>query len=65
VVWPGTWCTDWDCGLFGKVPRVRIWMVVGLERCPEYGIGCGWYLMYGMGVRMAWKATSCMEWECG
>jgi hypothetical protein len=24
--------------LFGKVPHVRIGMVVGLERCLEYGL---------------------------
>jgi hypothetical protein len=35
--WHGTQCTDWDCGLFGKVPRVWIGMVVGLEWCSEYG----------------------------
>jgi hypothetical protein len=37
--WHGTRCMDWDCGLFGKVPRVWIVMVVGLERCPEYKLG--------------------------
>jgi hypothetical protein len=30
---------DWDYGLFGKVRRVRIRMVVGLERCPKCGLG--------------------------
>jgi hypothetical protein len=33
--WHGTQCTDWDSRLFGKVPHVRIVMVVGLERCSE------------------------------
>jgi hypothetical protein len=36
--WHGTRCMDWDCGLFGKVPHVRIGIVVGLERCPECGL---------------------------
>jgi hypothetical protein len=39
--WHGTWCTDWDCGLFEKVPRVRIGIVVGLKRCLECRLGCG------------------------
>jgi hypothetical protein len=30
---------EWDCGLFGKVPRVRCGIVVGLERCLRYGVG--------------------------
>jgi hypothetical protein len=29
----------WDCGLFGKVPRVRCGIVVRLERYPRYGVG--------------------------
>jgi hypothetical protein len=37
--WQGTRCMDWDCGLFGKVPRVRTGMVVVLERCLECGLG--------------------------
>jgi hypothetical protein len=40
-------------------------MVVGLERCPEYGIGYCWYLVYNMGFWMAWKGTSCTDWNCG
>jgi hypothetical protein len=40
-------------------------MVVGLDRCPEYGIGYGWYPVYGMGLWMAWKGTSCTDWDCG
>jgi hypothetical protein len=39
--------------------------VVGLERCPEYGLGCGWYPVYGMRLWIAWQGTSCMDWECG
>jgi hypothetical protein len=30
---------EWDYGLFGKVPHVRCGIVVGLERCPRYGVG--------------------------
>jgi hypothetical protein len=37
--WHGARCTDWDCGLFAKVPHVQIGMVVGLERCPECRLG--------------------------
>jgi hypothetical protein len=40
MVLHGTQCTDWDCGLFRRVPRVQIGMVDGLERCPEYGWVC-------------------------
>jgi hypothetical protein len=29
---------EWDCGWLGKVPRVWIEIVDGLERCPEYGL---------------------------
>jgi hypothetical protein len=65
VVSPVTQRTDWDCGLFGKIPCVRIEMVVGLERCPEYGRGCGWYPVYDVGMWMAWKGTSCIECKCG
>jgi hypothetical protein len=39
IVWHGTWCMDWDCGLFEKVPHVRIGIMVGLERCLQYGLG--------------------------
>jgi hypothetical protein len=53
VVWPGTRCMAWDCGQLGKVPHVRIGMVVGLERFPEYEIGCNWYLVYNMVMLMA------------
>jgi hypothetical protein len=35
---------DWDCELFGKVPRVRSGIVVGLERCPVYRLGL-WKVM--------------------
>jgi hypothetical protein len=28
--WHRTRCMNWDCGLFGKVPRVQIGMMVGL-----------------------------------
>jgi hypothetical protein len=31
----GTRRTEWDCGLFGKVPHVQIGIVVGLDRCLE------------------------------
>jgi hypothetical protein len=30
---------DWDYGLYGKVPRVQIGMVVGLERWLECRLG--------------------------
>jgi hypothetical protein len=36
---PGVWI--WDYGWFEKVPRVRIRIVDGLERCPEYDMVCG------------------------
>jgi hypothetical protein len=39
--------------------------MVGLERCLEYRLGCGWYPVYGMGMWMAWKGTSCMNWDGG
>jgi hypothetical protein len=39
--------------------------VDGLERCPEYELGCGRYPAYGLGMWMAWKGTWCMAWECG
>jgi hypothetical protein len=29
----------WDCGLYGKVPHVWSVIVIGLERCPRYGVG--------------------------
>jgi hypothetical protein len=61
----GTRCTTWACGWFGKVSPVRIGIVDGLERCLEYGLGCGRYLACGMGLWMAWKVTSCTEWDCG
>jgi hypothetical protein len=65
MVWHGTLCTDWDYGLFGKVPHVRIGMVVGLERCPEYELSyCGRYPAYGLGMWIAWKGTPCTDWEC-
>jgi hypothetical protein len=40
-------------------------MLFGLERCPDYEIGYGWYPVYDMGLWMAWKGTSCTEWDCG
>jgi hypothetical protein len=33
--------------------------------CPEYGLGCGRYPACGMGLWMAWKGTSCTEWDSG
>jgi hypothetical protein len=51
MVWHGTLRTDWECGWLEKVPRVRNGIVDGLERCPEeYGLGCGWYPTYGLGM---------------
>jgi hypothetical protein len=41
---------EWDCGLFENVPRVRCGIVVGLERCPRYGVG--------------WKGISFAEKSC-
>jgi hypothetical protein len=61
----GTQCMAWACGRLGKVPHVRNGIVDGLERCPEYGLGCGWYPMYVMGLFIAWQGTSCTDWECG
>jgi hypothetical protein len=34
----GIQCADWECGWFGKVPRVRNGIEDGLERCLEYGL---------------------------
>jgi hypothetical protein len=56
---------DWECGKLGKVPRVWIGMMVGLERCPEYGLGCGQYPACGMELWMASKGTLCTGWDCG
>jgi hypothetical protein len=39
--------------------------VDGLERCPEYSLGRGWYPAYGLGMWLAWNGTSFMEWDCG
>jgi hypothetical protein len=51
MVWHGTRRTDWECGWLEKVPHVRNGIVDGLERCPEeYGLGCGWYPTYGLGM---------------
>jgi hypothetical protein len=61
----GTRCIAWECGWLGKVPRVRIGFVDDLERCSKYGLGCGRYPMCGMGFWMAWKGTSCTDWDCG
>jgi hypothetical protein len=41
------------------------WDVVGLERYPEYELGCGWYTVYDMGMWMAWKGISCTDWDGG
>jgi hypothetical protein len=48
-----------------KVPRVWIGNVDGLERCPEYGLGCGRYSVYELGMWMVWNGTSCTEWDYG
>jgi hypothetical protein len=40
-------------------------MAVGLDRCPEYGIGYGWYSVYVMGLWIVWKGTSCTDCDCG
>jgi hypothetical protein len=45
--------TAWTCGWFEKVPRIRIRIVDGLKRCPEYGLGCGWAPVCGLGIWMA------------
>jgi hypothetical protein len=29
---------EWNCGWLQKVHCVRVGIVVGLERCPEYGL---------------------------
>jgi hypothetical protein len=36
-----------------------------MERCPEYGIGYGWYPVYSMGLCMTWKCTLGMDLDCG
>jgi hypothetical protein len=38
----------WDCGSFGKVSHIRSGIVVGLERCPGYGVGL-WKVMLESG----------------
>jgi hypothetical protein len=75
MVWKGVRSTIWDvvdtqhaewaCGRFGKVPHVRIRIVDSLERCSEYGLGCGRYAACGMGLWTVWKGTLCMNWDCG
>jgi hypothetical protein len=40
-------------------------MVVGLERCLEYGIGYCWYPVYDMGLWIAWQGNSCMDSDGG
>jgi hypothetical protein len=61
----GTRCTTWVCGRLGKVPHVRIGIVDGLERCLKYGLGCGQYSACELRMWMAWKRTSCTEWDVG
>jgi hypothetical protein len=61
----GTRCTTWACGRLGKVARVRIGIVNGLERCPEYGLGRGRYPACRLGMWMTWKGILCTEWDCG
>jgi hypothetical protein len=34
----GTRHAEWDCGWLGKVHCVRIGIMDGLKRCPEYGL---------------------------
>jgi hypothetical protein len=75
MVWKGAWSmvwvmvgtqrADWEYGWLGKVPCVRNGIVDGLERCLEYGLGHGRYLVCGLGMWMAWKGTLCTEWDCG
>jgi hypothetical protein len=62
TAWEGTLCTKWECGWFGKVPRVRfvLWLVPnvwngivdGLER----------YLVYKLGLWMVWKGARSTVW---
>jgi hypothetical protein len=40
-------------------------MVVGLERCLEYGIVYCWYPVYDMGLWIAWQGNSCMDSDGG
>jgi hypothetical protein len=61
----GTRCTTWACGRLGKVARVRIGIVNGLERCPESGLGRGRYPACRLGMWMTWKGILCTEWDCG
>jgi hypothetical protein len=42
--WHRTQCTNWDCGLFGKVPHVQIGMVVGLKWCSACELGLWLFL---------------------
>jgi hypothetical protein len=37
----GTRCMEWEYGCLGKVHHVWNENVGGLERCLEYGMGCG------------------------
>jgi hypothetical protein len=59
-----TRCMTWECRWLGKVPHVRNENLDGLERCQEYGLGCGQYPVCGMGLSMAWKGDLCTEWDC-
>jgi hypothetical protein len=75
MVWKGAWstewaivgtrCVAWKSGRLGKVPHVRNGIVDGLERCLEFGVGCGQYSVCSMGTWMTWKGTSCTEQDCG
>jgi hypothetical protein len=53
---------DWDCELFGKVPRVRF----GFWSIPSVRIGnmdsLKRYLMYKMGLWIVWKCSQSMVW---
>jgi hypothetical protein len=34
-------------------------------RCELTYSGLPWFLVYGMGLWIAWQCTSCTKWDCG
>jgi hypothetical protein len=52
----------WDCGWFGKVPRVRfgLWLVPGVWIGNVDGLER--YVMYKLGMWMVWKVAWSTVW---
>jgi hypothetical protein len=53
---------DWECGWFGKVPRVRFgsWSVPGVWNGNVDGLVR--YLVYRLGMWMVWKGARSTVW---